>query len=612
MNSAKRPIGWDLETTCIDFMAEDAAILTAAWWEDSMNNDSFLWDWPGIAPCWRVRRDALTRLMIDREVVLVGHNLVGFDLPWWIYKAGTPIVADIFDTQVAKSLLDETGKGNTLLDLTKEYLPFFTHLPEMEKMKRQRGNLIEMDKEEVMRYNLIDAQASLLLYEPMKADLEAAGSWDIFQLMMQVGPALSDMMVRGMNVDRAWVARQAVAIAQERDGKLDRFHEITDHLVEEPVNPKSPVQLTKFLFETLGMPTEFAQATKTGKPSTGVASLKALRSKAKHKVVRELLDVILDYRAAEKLLGTYLEPLVGKHLDPDGKVRTQYHLGKTHMGGTVTGRLSSSKPNLQNIPRDPRVKGALVPRAGWRLFDADFAQLELRVAAWYANEDSMLEAFHSGQDVHTVTLAQMKGVSYEDASERVETGEWKDERALIKPVNFGILYGVSAYTLVEIARDLGLEISLRKAQTTIDNWFKIRPNIEGWIRAQERRIIQSGEIRTPTGRTRHLPGASKMTPFGRGQLRQGVNFMVQSLASDINLAALEAVHSDTDPSVNVLLTVHDSIVGEYDPQAHDEEAIRYWLHDRMVNAVQHQLTRWGIEGVPLDIDVQTNQLRWGG
>lgn len=612
MTSQKQPVGWDLETTCIDFMAEDAKILTAAWWSDSTVNDSFLWDWPGIAPCWRERQDALTRLMMNREVVLVGHNLVGFDLPWWMYHANTPIVADIFDTQVAKSLLDETGKGNTLLDLTKEYLPFYDHLPEMEKMKRQRGNLIEMDREEVMRYNLIDAQASRLLYEPMKADLEAAGSWEIFQLMMQVGPALSRMMVRGVNVDRAWVGKQAIALAKERDEKLNRFHEMTDHLVEEPVNPKSPVQLSEFLFETLKMPTEFAQATKTGKPSTGVASLKALRSKAKHKIVRELLDVILDYRATEKLLGTYLEPLVGKHLDRDGKVRTQYHLGKTHMGGTVTGRLSSSKPNLQNIPRDPRVKGALVPRAGWRLFDADFAQLELRVAAWYANEDSMLEAFATGQDVHTVTLAQMKGVSYDEATTLVESGEWKDERALVKRVNFGILYGTSAYTLVELARDLGIEISVRRAQKTIDNWFKIRPNIEGWIRAQERRIIAHGEIRTPTGRTRHLPGASKMTPFGRGQLRQGVNFMIQSLASDINLAALEAVDADTDDAVNVLLTVHDSIVGEYDPTVHTEEAIEYWLHNRMVNAVQHQLTRWGIKGIPLDIDVQTDQLRWGG
>jgi DNA polymerase-1 len=253
-----------------------------------------------------------------------------------------------------------------------------------------------------------------------------------------------------------------------------------------------------------------------------------------------------------------------------------------------------------------------VPRAGWRLFDADFAQLELRVAAWYANEQSMLDAFESGKDVHTLTLAQMKGVDYVSATEKVESGEWKDERALVKRVNFGILYGTSAYTLVELARDLGIEISLRKAQKTIDEWFKIRPNIEGWIRTQERRIISHGEIRTPTGRTRHLPGASKMTPFGRGQLRQGVNFMVQSLASDINLMALEAVHSDTDPSVNILLTVHDSIVGEYD-RHHDEEAIRTWLYDRMVVAVDLKLqAEWDIHGMPLDIDVQTNQLRWGG
>ncbi len=611
MTSVKLPIGWDLETTTLDFKAEDARILTVAWWDDHVSNDSFLYDWPDQAPCWTERRDALDSRLQDENVILVGHNLIGFDIPWWMEHGNVPIRAQIFDTQIAQSLLDETGTGNSLLDLIHKHLPFLESLPEMEAMKRKRGNLLDEGREAVMRYNLQDAQASRLLYEPMLTEMVLKGVLPLFWFLMDVGKTLAEMMHRGVNVDLAWVAEKAEVLALERDLLLSRFHEMTDHLVEEPVNLASPKQLTELLFETLKMPKDVGQTTKTGIPSTGIASLKALRSKAKHKAVRELLDVIIEYRGAEKLLGTYLTPLAGKHLGPDGKVRTQYHLGKTHRGGTVTGRLSSSKPNLQNIPRDPRVKGALVPRAGWRLFDADFAQLELRVAAWYANEKSMLDAFESGQDVHTVTLAQMKGVDYESATEKVESGEWKDERSLVKRVNFGILYGTSAWTLVELARDLGIEISLRKAQSTIDNWFKIRPNIEGWIRTQERRIISHGEIRTPTGRTRHLPGASKMTAFGRGQLRQGVNFMIQSLASDINLMALESVHADTDPSVNLLLTVHDSIVGEYSKD-HDDEAIRVWLYNRMVVEVNRRLEEWDIHGMPLDIDVQTNQLRWGG
>lgn len=621
-------VALDLETTGIAFDEKGAAILTSgvhgstehhgplsyAALHDQTWDDAF---WASNAHLRKTTRSLVLGVPGAPKWTLVGHNLIGFDLPWLIWNNYSVGDIHIFDTQVAYSLIDETGESNSLLNLTKMFNPDLTESIEvMETGKLVRASIREQPLGQVLEYQLHDAKATYALYEPLKQQLVNAGRWELFRFLMEIGKSLANMMARGVNIDVEWIRTHSFVMDEEQKKLATELKEILGDLVPEDFNINSTTQLSELLYTKLKMPV--VQKTKSGNPATSESAIRELNALAKRgSSVKDLFAALLKYRGNKKLLGTYMEPLVNKHRGASGKVHTQYHLGKSRFGGTVTGRLSSSKPNLQNIPRDIRVKGAFVPSAGRKLYEADYAQLELRVAAWYAQETSMLEAFAEGRDIHTQTLAEIKGVPYHRAHENVQLGAWKEDRALIKRINFGILYGASAKKISELARDMGVEVSVGKATNYVKKWYEVRPNLRMWISDIEDEILHKYEVATPTGRVRHLPGASRMTGYGMGQLRQGVNFLIQSLASDITLAALRAVDDGRLRDHTLLLTVHDSVVGEYNPRA--------WLEAEFVEEIQTLMTyealsalpitddwdRDEVMAIPLAVDVNLNLSRWG-
>lgn len=595
--------GFDIETNMLNAFAEEAKILTAVLWNEK---EFFLWE----NGAHDDDRFAFKKILEDEQNIIVGHNLIAFDVPWWEAHVG-PIESRFFDTMVANSLLDETGEGNSLEVLAKRY----TDEEVDQEMKGQRSKLEDLPIKDVLAYNISDSRISHKLYEPLLGRLEEEGLDKLFFHIMQVGRVLADMMGRGINLDGTFIGSHIEMLDQEVERLRGELLDAVRGEVEEEFNFNSSQQLGELLYTKLEMPV-YAY-TKTGKPTADEATINMLASKSHNKAVSEWLKKILLYKK-RRSMRTKLFKLSSQHVGLDGRVHTNYHLGKSmtlrYKGGTVTGRLSSSKPNLQNVPRDGKVKGAFIPTPGKLLAEADHAQLEVRVAAWYSQEARLLSAFEEGKDIHTASLARIKGVEYETAVENVESGAWKDARWLVKRIVFGTLYGAGARTIQEQARHMGMEIGIHQAQDTINKFFGAYPDLRRWITETEHYIMAHKEIETPMGRKRRLPFASKLDARGYAQLRQGVNFMVQSLASDITLVGLLILgrrfkYDGGCTGSDLLLTVHDSILMEHDPEDYNLEHI---VRGGMTTDTNYFLKeQFNIQPLPLKVDITTHKERWG-
>lgn len=611
--------GWDIETHSpippdkktraknlpLDPYEEGALVLTSVLYREG----EFVTTYPEFPGESRLGIKETQDVLSDVESTVVGHNILAFDAPWWTVRTGKPVLARIYDTRVLHSLLDPDSP-NGLEDLGQLYLNRGKEDEGLDKSK-----LIEYDPGEVMAYNMSDSHLSLDLFLTIKAVIEERGMWPLAELAMDVGSVLLRQTLRGMWIDEPWIEKQRGSI-ELRTAQLEtELKELTG------INPASPKQLAKFLFKDLGAPV-LKRSKKTKEPSTDEETIKALRAGVEGKELRQFLTDLLEYRKGSKLWGTYLKPMLHKHRKGDGRIHPTVHLGrentKKHHKGTVTGRLSMSRPNLQNLPRDPRVRGVLAATPGYRLADADYAQIELRVAAWLSSEQVMIDGFLAGADPHTAALARIRGVSIDEAMRRVyDTGEWSEERSMVKPVNFLILYGGTPYGINRVlAKDYGIYKELWEVQRMHDLWFESAPTLHAWIEETEKRILNEGRLVTPFGRERRLDGGSWDTPKGRRVLRQGVNFIIQSTAADLTLLALTLVDEARD--LPPLLTVHDSIIVEYPlDEGHDAvgEQLKTLMGERTIETLIERFPQpegspqW--ESLPLGVDVSTNLSRWG-
>jgi DNA polymerase-1 len=608
-------LGWDLETNQLSPYTDTASILTVALADDKRAWGHVL-DHPLAKSTKATKRKAVesvNKYLTDPLNWIVGHNIVAFDIPWWERLTGTRVAAQWFDTRVAYSLIDETADENTL-DFLARKLTGLEKNPDGLNRKR----LAEYDPAQVLKYNQLDAQISDALFKPLREQLIEANLWDLFLWRMEVGRVLVDMTLTGMHLDLDWIAVQSKALTKE---KAEHEAWLLDVIGRE-IKLTSTKQLGALLYSPvasggLGAPI-VERSKKTGAPSTSETALKIIRSKTTSAAGQEFIDRLLKFRKASKYLGTYLKPLATKHLGSDGRIHATFNLA-----GTVTGRLSSSSPNLQNQPRDKRIKGSLATSPELRLFNADYSALEVRVAAWYSGEPAWLKAFAEGTDVHTVTLADMEGKPYAWVREQLAREEeaegklgftWTEKRALIKRVNFGILYGVGAGRLVKLMRDMEIYISYTAAESIIARWSAKHQHVIAWVRKTENEIVKRGQVVTPTGRVRRLPDVDPDTGEGKRALRQGVNFMVQSLAGEIALQALLEVNRTVQHAggAQLLGTVHDSLVGEYHPDDWSDEEMKETLQRCMVaDTLAAVESRFGIPPtIPLAVDVKVGMERW--
>ena len=478
--------------------------------------------------------NALLRALFSADIRKVSHNVK--DLMRTLADNGLPAEGFVFDTALAAYLLDATAGS---YDLQRLFVSYYNEeLPKPLYLEKDAFSLLgdsAAAEASLDRYTAaVDA-----LYETLAPKLREKDLWELFETAeMPLCAVLADMERAGCRVD----ARALSAFGEALSARIAQQEQAIYEMAGEEFNINSPKQLGEILFGKLGLP--HGKKTKTGW-STNADVLEKLRYEA------PIVSAVLEYRQYAKLKSTYADGLL-KALDPDGRVRTRFQ-----MTVTATGRLSSTEPNLQNIPTrtdlGSEIRRMFVPAEGCVLVDADYSQIELRLLAHISGDPAMQAAFTSGQDIHSATAAQVFHVAPEDVTHEM--------RRRAKAVNFGIVYGISAFSL---SQDIG--VSVAEAKAYMDAYFATFPGVRRYMDAVVEQARETGYVETLFHRRRDLPELSSsnrnLRAFGE---RVALNMPIQGTAADIMKLAMIAVWKglrETIPEARLVLQVHDELIVE--------------------------------------------------
>lgn len=472
------------------------------------------------------------------KILKVGQNLK-YDLTV-LANYGIHLSGPLFDTMLAHYLIQPELRHN--MDYLAEiYLNYKTiHIEELIGPKgRGQKNMGDLEPKDIYKYACEDADVTLRLMKPLAEELRKNSLEEVFQnIEMPLMPVLARMERNGVVLDTDTLKEVENDFTVRLQTLEKDIYELAGH--EFTIN--SPRQVGEVLFGELKL-SEKVKKTKSGQYSTSEEVLRDLHSK--HPIVQK----ILDYRGLKKLLSTYVEALP-KLINPaTGHIHTSFN-----QAVTATGRLSSSNPNLQNIPvrgEDGReIRKAFIPEAGEIFFSADYSQIELRIMAHLSGDEHMIEAFNAGHDVHAATAARIFHKDIKDIS--------KDERRKAKTANFGIIYGISAFGLAE-----RMDVSRTEAKELIDSYFEMYPKIKDYISKAVDTAREKGYIETEFGRRRYLPDINSRNAVVRGYAeRNAVNAPIQGTAADIIKIAMIRVQQRLDAEgckTRMMLQVHDEL-----------------------------------------------------
>ena len=396
-------------------------------------------------------------------------------------------------------------------------------------------------------------------WEALKADTDL---WNLYnEVEMPLVPILREMEAAGVRIDVSRLKEAEATLTEELKSLEQRIYE----LAGESFNINSPRQVGELLFDKLKLDAK-AKKSKTGQYSTSEEVLVAIKDR------HEVVGAILDYRALSKLISTYISALPG-YMAADGKIHTTYN-----QTVTATGRLSSSNPNLQNLPirseRGKLIRQAVIPDEGCLFLSADYSQIELRLMAHFSQDEHMLAAFRSGQDIHAATAAKIYGLPIEQIS--------KDQRRKAKTANFGIIYGISAFGLAQ-----QLDCSRAEAKQLIDDYFAAFPRVIQYIESQKELARQRGYAETLFGRKRYLPDINSQNATVRSFAeRNAVNAPIQGTAADIIKMAMVSIHrrlKEEKLRAQMIMQVHDEL--NFNVPAAEVDRVREIVVSEMQNAV---------------------------
>ena len=396
-------------------------------------------------------------------------------------------------------------------------------------------------------------------WNALKAD---ADLWNLYnEVELPLVEVLREMEAAGVRMDVDKLKQAEASLKEELNGLEQRIYA----LAEEPFNINSPRQVGELLFDKLKLDSK-AKKSKTGQYSTSEEVLMGLKDR------HEIVGLILDYRALSKLISTYISTLPS-YIAADGKIHTTYN-----QTVTATGRLSSSNPNLQNLPirseRGRFIREAVIPDDGCLFLSADYSQIELRLMAHFSQDEHMLAAFRNGQDIHAATAARIYGLPIEQIS--------KDQRRNAKTANFGIIYGISAFGLAQ-----QLDCSRTEAKQLIDDYFAAFPRVIQYIEAQKELARQRGYAQTLFGRKRYLPDIHSQNATVRSFAeRNAVNAPIQGTAADIIKMAMVSIHQRLKAEglkAQMIMQVHDEL--NFNVPKEEVERVREIVVNEMQNAV---------------------------
>ena len=499
--------------------------------------------------------NALLRALFSGEVRKVSHNVK--DLMRTLLANNLPAEGFVFDTALAAYLLEATAGS---YDLQRLFVSYFNEeLPKPVYLDPDAFSMLGDTAAAEAAFNSYVAAVDALR-GTLSAKLKEQNLWELFETVeMPLCRVLAEMELAGCRVDKGALVSFGEMLAQ-RSAELEQS--IYD-LAGESFNINSPKQLGEFLFGKLGLP--HGKKTKTGW-STNADVLEKLRYEA------PIVGKVLEYRQYAKLKSTNADGLL-KTIDHDGRIRTSFQ-----MTVTATGRLSSTEPNLQNIPTrtdlGSEIRRMFIPADGCVLVDADYSQIELRLLAHIAGDETMKTAFTSGKDIHTTTAAQVFHVEPEAVT--------PDMRRSAKAVNFGIVYGISAFSL---SQDIG--VSVADAKAYMEAYFATFPGVRSYMDAVVEQAKEAGYVETVFHRRRELPELKSsnfnLRSFGE---RVALNMPIQGTAADIMKLAMVAVHKrlkNEVPEARLVLQVHDELIVECPTE--QAEAVAKLLEEEMEQVV---------------------------
>jgi len=513
---------------------------------------------------------ALRPILTDSHKLKIGQNLK-YDI-LVLAGAGIEVQGPLYDTMLASYLAQPAAKSHGMDNLAAELLNYRTiSFSEVAGSGKNKVLFDEVEIDKATVYAAEDADITLRLYEKLDPLLDVQQQRELFdEVEMPLLPVLIDLERTGIRIDAGFLG----GLSQELEGKLAILEGQIFELAGGPFNISSPKQLGEILFERLGLPK--GKKTKTGW-STDVEVLNVLAEE--HAIAARLLD----YRSVAKLKSTYTDALPKLIHPATGRIHTSFN-----QAITATGRLSSSDPNLQNIPirteEGRRIREGFIPSEGCVLLSADYSQVELRVLAHMADVPALKESFARGEDIHQRTASEVFGLFPEMVT--------SEQRRQAKAINFGVIYGMSAFGL---AKQLG--ISRREAQIFIDTYFERYPGIRSFMESKIAEARQKLYVTTLLGRRCAVPEILSSNGAIRGYAeRNAINYPVQGSAADIIKVAMIKIFARLQREglqSKMLLQVHDELV--FDVPVAELEIMRLLVKQEMEQAVPLS--------VPLDVEV---------
>ncbi len=488
--------------------------------------------------------EALRGPLTNPAIPKIGHNLK-YDYVM-LARAGLKVSPLGFDSMIAEWVVNPSSRNLGLKKLS--WVRLNRSMQEIEDLigkGRSQITMAEVPIQDAAKYAVEDAVMVLMLKPILEHDLEETQSQQLFQkLEMPLIPILASMEMEGIGLDVPFLKEMSKSL----DEDLKELEQKIFHSVGHEFNLNSPKQLSEALFKDLSLvPPDKGNKTASGYYSTSADVLSYLRNQ------HEVPSWVLEYREYTKLKSTYVDALQTQ-VNPDtGRVHTSYN-----QTGSVTGRIASTDPNLQNIPirteLGRQVRKAFVAAQGCSLVAVDYSQIELRVAAHMAGDQAMLEAFREGKDIHTTTAAAIHNIPQDQVTSQM--------RRDAKAINFGLIYGMSAFGLTQTT-----DLTLAEAEQFVETYFQRFPGIKKYlddIREQAREI---GYVETLLGRRRYFPRLATTTNVNirRREEREAINAPIQGTAADIMKLAMIAVAEQLESSgltSKILLQVHDELVLE--------------------------------------------------
>jgi DNA polymerase I len=488
--------------------------------------------------------DALRPALTDENIEKVGHNLKYDTLI--MQRHGVNVQPLSFDTMIAQWLIDPTSHQLGLKDMAESLLGInMTHIEALIGSGKDQKSMADVAIEDVAPYAVADAVVPLLLREELSPRLDKVNAREVLDtLEMPLIEVLAEMELQGIKLD--------VPFLKSLESELEKRQiELTENVfrtVGHEFNLNSTQQLSDVLFQELGIePPLRAKKTQSGHYSTAASVLEQLQGK------HEVLDWILEYRELSKLSSTYVNALPEQVNPATGRVHSSFS-----QTVAVTGRLSSSNPNLQNIPtrteEGRRIRKAFIAEQGYRLVAVDYSQIELRIVAHMSEDKAMLKAFHAGLDIHAATAAAVYHTALEDVTD--------DQRRHAKAINFGLIYGMGSFGL---SQSTGLTVG--ESEEFIRVYFKQFPGVKSFLDELRVKAARDGYVETLYGRRRYFPNLrnSRNMNQQRREEREAINAPIQGTAADIMKVAMIRVVPilrEADLKARLLLQIHDELIFE--------------------------------------------------